>query len=312
MFSNHVLLSKIVFGSIFIANRSTTTTLESSHNHSHHARSKTPGQVVKGGKCQKVTSMLLPKTVKMVVRGGEIEMKKWSYYLTIIGFISFIMFQVGNNTIVADSEQDLVKLVSVLQDEHILVNEWSLYSREIVENKKQDEVVSDLKGQFADWTWTESEGQMTAISTSPNYTQEIKVVTTQTNGQSSTYVMYEVKGKGWDKPSEVFVTKEWQGNLLNIFNGKPSSFSCVKGEFGDKMDKALPVYMNGLLDAFGAEEIEALEEEQFLSTSAFSPLFSGTISEDHDMNLQLGLRKPDGMGGNTTLVVGTPIITIEY
>ena len=29
------------------------------------------------------------------------------------------------------------------------------------------------------------------------------------------------------------------------------------------------------------------------------------------MNLQLGLRK-QGMGGKTTLVVGTPIITIEY
>ncbi len=239
-------------------------------------------------------------------------MKKWSYYLTIIGFISFIMFQVGNNTIVADSEQDLLKLVSVLQDEHILVNEWSLYSREIMENKKQDEIVSELKDQFADWSWTESGEEVTAISTSSNYHQEIKVVSTETNDQSSTYVMYEVKGQGWDEPSEAFVSKEWQGNLLDIFNGKPSTFSCIKGEFGDKMNEALPDYMNGLLKAFDAEEVEALEEDNFLSTSAFSPLFSGTISEDHDMNLQLGLRKPDGMGGNTTLVVGTPIITIEY
>lgn len=239
-------------------------------------------------------------------------MKKWSYYLTIIGFIGFIMFQVGNNTIVADSEQDLLKLVSVLQDEHILVNEWSLYSREIVENKKQNEIVSDLKDQFADWSWTESGEEVTAISTSSNYNEEITVVTTEINGQSSTYIMYEVKGKGWDEPSEAFVKKEWQSNLLDIFHGKPATFSCIKGEFGDKMDEALPVYMNGLLDAFGAEEVEALEEDNFLSTSAFSPLFSGTISEDHDMNLQLGLRKPDGMGGNTTLVVGTPIITIEY
>jgi hypothetical protein len=253
--------------------------------------------------------MLLPKTVKMKVRGGEIEMKKWSFYLVVIGIISFIVLQVGNRTIVADSDQDLLTLVSVLQDEHILVKEWSLYSRKIVESGEQDQVIADLKDQLAGWSWSESDEEtITATSTSTNYNEEIKIVTSQPN----TYVMYEVKGQGWDKQSEAFVTKKWQDQILTIFDGQASTFSCIKGEFGDKMDEALPVFMNGLLDAFDAEKIEALEEENFLSTSAYSPLFSGSISEDHDMNLQLGLRKPDGMGGNTTLVVGTPIITIEY
>lgn len=235
-------------------------------------------------------------------------MKKWSFYLVVIGIISFIVFQVGNKTIVADSDQDLLTLVSVLQDEHILVKEWSLYSREIVESEEQDQVIADLKGHFADWSWSQDQQTITATSTSSNYKEEIKIVTSQPN----TYVMYEVKGQEWDNQSEAFVTKEWQDQLLAIYDGQASTFSCIKGEFGGKMDEALPVYMNGLLDAFDAEKIEALEEENFLSTSAYSSLFSGTISEDHDMNLQLGLRKPDGMGGNTTLVVGTPIITIEY
>ncbi|MGM0901371.1 MAG: YwmB family TATA-box binding protein [Bacillota bacterium] len=231
-------------------------------------------------------------------------MKKWSFYLVVIGIISFIVLQVGNRTIEADSDQDLLTLVSVLQDEHILVKEWSLYSREVVENRDPDQIIADLKDQFADWSWSES----SATSTTSNIHEEIKVVTSQ----SHTYVMYEVKGQGWNEKTEAFVKREWQDHLLTIFDGQASTFSCIKGEFGDKMDEALPVFMNGLLDAFDAEEIEALEEDNFLSTSAYSPLFSGTISEDHDMNLQLGLRKPDGMGGNTTLVVGTPIITIEY
>jgi hypothetical protein len=254
--------------------------------------------------------MLLPKTVKMVVRGGEIEMKKWSFYLVVIGIISFIVLQVGNRTIVADSDQDLLTLVSVLQDEHILVNEWSLYSRKTVENGEQNQIIAELKEEFSEWTWSKSneENQLTATSTSPNYQEEIKIVT----NQAHTYVMYEVKGQDWNEKTEAFVTKEWQDHLVTIFDGQASTFSCIKGEFGDKMDEALPVFMNGLLEAFDAEKVEALEEENFLSTSAYSPLFSGTISEDHDMNLQLGLRKPDGMGGNTTLVVGTPIITIEY
>ncbi|SEN50836.1 TATA-box binding [Mesobacillus persicus] len=247
-------------------------------------------------------------------------MKNRSLYLTIIIIIGFFMFQLGNKTSIAKFEQDLTTLVSVLQDEHILITEWSLYSRETLEKvtteQERAQFVADLKKKFSDWSWSETRDAdhytITATPVSSNYTEKIKIVSTETLGQLHTYAMYEVKGQKWDQQSEGFVSKEWQDRLLDIFTGKASTFSCVKGEFSDKMDEALPTYMNRLLASFNAEEIEALEEDNFLSTSAFSPLFSGTISKDHDMNLQLGLRKPDGMGGNTTLVVGTPIITIEY
>lgn len=247
-------------------------------------------------------------------------MKNKSLYLTIIIIIGFFVFQIGNKTSIAKFEQDLLTLVSVLQDEHILITEWSLYSRETLEDltteQERQQFVADLQKELPDWSWSEKQEAdqyiITATPLSSNYTEEIKIVTTETMGQFLTYVMYEVKGQKWDQQSEAFVSNEWQNRLLDIFTGKASTFSCVKGEFSDKMDEALPIYMNGLLESFNAKEIEALEEDNFVSTSAFSPLFSGTISKDHDMNLQLGLRKPDGMGGNTTLVVGTPIITIEY
>ncbi|MCM3586895.1 YwmB family TATA-box binding protein [Mesobacillus maritimus] len=241
-------------------------------------------------------------------------MKKWSFYLSIIGIIGFIMFQVGNKTIVAnESNQDLTKLVSVLEDEHILINEWSLYSREMMESQKVDHYVTQLKDKFSDWSWShsveENQETITGTSISSDYIEEIKIVA---HGPMQTYVMYEVKGKNWSTHAEDFIAKSWPEQVRTIFHAEPQTFSCIKGEFGDKIDEALPVYMSGLLEAFDAEEIEALEEENFVSTSAYSPLFTETISEDHEMNLQLGLRKPDGMGGNTTLVVGTPIITIEY
>ncbi|HVH96580.1 MAG TPA: YwmB family TATA-box binding protein, partial [Bacillus sp. (in: firmicutes)] len=47
-------------------------------------------------------------------------------------------------------------------------------------------------------------------------------------------------------------------------------------------------------------------------TTAYSPLFGETIQTMTDeINLQLGVRK-QGLGGKTTIVVGTPIITVEY
>jgi hypothetical protein len=41
-------------------------------------------------------------------------------------------------------------------------------------------------------------------------------------------------------------------------------------------------------------------------------LFTGSIENQRDnMNLQIGIRS-ERLGGKTTIVVGTPIITIEY
>jgi hypothetical protein len=237
-------------------------------------------------------------------------MNKWSLYLSIIAIIGFIVFQAGNKTIEANSEQDLKTMVSILNDEHILVTDWSLYTRERMENVQMDKIVLDLKEKFPDWSWQVTEdGSATATSVSNDYVEKIQITSAD---QLHTYVMYEVKGKSWNTESEDFYEKDWQNRLVDIFQGSATTFSCVKGEFSDKIDKSLPTFMNGLLKAFNAEKVEALEEDHFLSTSAYSPKFSGLLSEDHEMNLQLGLRKPNGLGGNTTLVVGTPIITIEY
>jgi hypothetical protein len=86
----------------------------------------------------------------------------------------------------------------------------------------------------------------------------------------------------------------------------------MKGTVGDKMNEALPKTANHLLSVFNATEIEALKEETFMSVSAKSPLFTGSIENQRDnMNLQIGIRS-EGLGAKTTIVVGTPIITIEY
>jgi hypothetical protein len=109
---------------------------------------------------------------------------------------------------------------------------------------------------------------------------------------------------------ETFFTKDQVKNRLsNIFRGNPTIFSGMKGSISDKMDKAVPTIASDLMEIFDAKEIEALKEDNFMSVSANSPMFSDSIGRD--MNLQIGIRS-EGLGGKTTIVVGTPIITIEY
>ncbi|WP_053361049.1 YwmB family TATA-box binding protein [Bacillus sp. FJAT-27251] len=240
--------------------------------------------------------------------------------LSIFGMIGFIVLQAGNRTTVANVDQELATMASVLKDEHILINEWSLYARnemkDVKEQADQEKLAAELQAKFPNWSWEETaEGQhhsLTATSVSSGYTEKIKITASGESGHLRTYVLYEVRGHSWNRRSESFLNEEWQNRLFDIFRGNHTTFSCIKGEISDMIGSSLPNHINGLLEAFNAEEVEALEEETFISTSAYSPLFSGKLSKDHGMNLQLGLRKPDGMGGKTTVVVGTPIITIEY
>lgn len=239
-------------------------------------------------------------------------MKKIPFILSIFGIIGFIVLQAGNKTTVADADHEIKTLASVLQDENILITGWSVYARETLEEENVEELVDGLKVQLSEWTWSGSNGELTAVLESSGIQEKIKIVSTDTNGPVHTYVMYEVRGQQWNKNTETFLNKNLPGRLFDIFRGNATTFSCIEGEINDKIKSALPVYKTKLLKAFQAEEVEGLEEDSFISTSAVSPLFDNSLSNDHEMNMQLGLRKTDRLGAKTTLVVGTPIITIEY
>lgn len=247
-------------------------------------------------------------------------MKKLSFILSIFGIIGFIVLQAGNKTTVADAEQEIQTLASVLQDEDILITGWSLYARESLENVNGQEdvkgLVEDLKAKLPNWTWTggdgSNHGEIIAELKSSRLQEKIKIISTDTNGQVHTYILYEVRGQSWNKNTEAFLNKNLPSRIFDIFRGNATTFSCIEGVINDKINSALPVYKSKLLKAFNAKEIEGLEEESFISTSAFSPLFDKSLSSEHDMNMQLGLRKTERLGGKTTIVVGTPIITIEY
>jgi hypothetical protein len=265
--------------------------------------------------------MLSLVLVTMVLRGGVTKMKKKMTGLLIaIVFIGASFVYHGEKLAQAKENQDLLQLVTVLQGENIDINGWSLHAREKLPTKQLDDVqqhVQTLKKKFPDWTWkmsTDSDKwEATASTASSQGIQEsIQILSTLTNKNPQTYIIYEAQGENFTQETEQFIKEELDGTLSDIFRGNTTIFSCIKGEFNDKMNKTLPITVNRLLDLFQAKEIESINEKDFISTSAYSPLFAdGLTSNENDLNLQLGIRT-QGLGAKTTLVVGTPIITIEY
>jgi TATA-box binding len=253
----------------------------------------------------------------MVVR-GRVEMKRKAKLFICIS----TMLIIGLGTVLgfrqaaeASGDNDLLKIADVFQTEDIMLEEWSYYAREhLVDLKTENEVeeyVKELQASFPDWNWSRKESgekwEVTAVSpTSKHHKEMLQIMATHTKQPIDAYIVYRVSGEEWNKEIESFFTRDqFKTRLSDIFRGKPTVFSCMKGSVNDKIDTAL----SHLLDVFNATEIEALKEDNFMSVSANSPELKDTI--ENNMNLQIGIRS-ERLGAKTTVVVGTPIITIEY
>jgi hypothetical protein len=250
----------------------------------------------------------------------SVEMKNKTMYIVLFLMVGIIFFQFGNQTTVSAGERDtdLEKLVTAFQNENIVLTGWSLYAREHLVNPKSADEVKEyarkLKKEYPNWEWSEKntsqEWEVQAKSpTSKNHQELLQIMATHTKKPMDAYIVYRVSGKKWNKESASFFASDQYKNRLNdIFHGMPTIFSCIKGQLGDKIDSSLTKTTNNLMTFFNAKEIESLKEDHFMSVTANSPMLAGSI--DH-RNLQIGVRT-DGLGAGTTVVVGTPIITIEY
>ncbi|MFB5283560.1 YwmB family TATA-box binding protein [Peribacillus sp. Hz7] len=248
-------------------------------------------------------------------------MYKWNNkMLTYILFSSLLVMVWGNSTTVAKDQLDIVTIAEHLEkEENVSIEEWSVFAREVnneIATKEEFErKVHTLKQKYPDFQWSFfDEGDAwkaeATFSHGSHLTESIRMVTTKEHANIVTYIIYEVKGYKWDKGYPHFLITTLEHRMNGIFMDTPSVFACMEGYISDNMNSALPAQMEKLLQRFNASEIEGVEDENFVSTSAHSTLFTQSL-KNTKINMQLGLRT-DGLGARTSFVIGTPIITFEY
>ncbi len=232
--------------------------------------------------------------------------KKWGVILLLLftsGWLHSEVFGIEKGT-------QIEQIVDVLAKNDVTISSWTVYAREYIEIKEENDFlnkVRKLSKEYADFSWViqkKSEVQK-AIGRKNNET--IQLVSPKTDEKA--YLLYEIKG-----------IKAVQWNNLNehlyeqtkkIFVNNPQIFSCVTGNISGKMVSGLNQFSNQLLRQFHATEIESLQEEAFISISAYNKQWKQTIpTEKKPMNIQLSVRKASL--DTYTVVIGTPIITVEY
>jgi hypothetical protein len=98
-----------------------------------------------------------------------------------------------------------------------------------------------------------------------------------------------------------------------LANSIPQISTCIKGLRADKMeDVALNEMVKNVFAKVKAKEIEGVRSELVTSVSGYSPLTKDYIvTNGKKMNLQVAAHY-DGHLGKTRVLVGSPIVTIEY
>jgi hypothetical protein len=219
-----------------------------------------------------------------------------------------------------ESLQPLKTIARVLQDNKTEIEQWTVYTREYAQYIQNDAAffkkLDELKNENRTFRWyldtNHHMKKATGLSKHPFFQEKIQLVMTVTKDKPQTYILYEVIGLGWSekKWKEIVGTIVKKSNQL--FVKQPTFFACIKGEFSDNMKGGLFYNALHLLREFQATPVESLREESFVSLSAYTGQWKNVLPTDdyQPMNIQLALR--ERLGGKTTVVVGTPIITIEY
>lgn len=216
----------------------------------------------------------------------------------------------------------LLEIAKVMNKHKIDISNWSMYAREDVgkvENFHQyKEEVTKYRNLFPDFSWEETRenGLFKSVGAYENtealIKEQIKFVAYPHKDHYKTYLIYIVSGDNWSNEKMHLLSKTYQLKIGKLFDKYPLIFSCINGQTSDNMEGVLYNQALKILSEFSANPIEALQEEAFVSVSAYNENWKNNIPGiNGEMNIQIALRN-NGLDGSTTVVIGTPIITSEY
>ncbi|MEJ9150993.1 MULTISPECIES: YwmB family TATA-box binding protein [Bacillus] len=234
-------------------------------------------------------------------------------FVIIIGIMGFSIVLLGKNTIAVNPKPEIETLANLAESMNGTISSWSLHTREPIQSEKIGQTVRKLQAEFSHWAWSKNtnsnESSYSAVSTKGNIRQTIQIVS---NENEQSYVLYTVEGSDLKKENLSFIHGGFEENYSKIFIHHPLVFSCIKGKFNGKLKEVLSNQVSSMMTALNAKETEALKEDDLYSISAYSKQFSQSLPlKEKRMNLQIGLRE-EQLDANTSFVIGTPIITVEY
>lgn len=223
----------------------------------------------------------------------------------------------------AKEQEPLLQIVSVMNEVGASIDTWSMKAKGkqglITDEQGYESIVNELRAVTKDFSWEEPTYEdnsivQTAIKRSlQGFITETLIMFTYRSGETyDTTIAYEITGNDWDEARGNDIISLFSTRTSDLFFEKPNFYSCATGKFSDTMDIALSYKAKELMKQLNANFVESIEEESFVSLSAYNRLWDTMLrTNNKKMNLQIALRD-EGKNKPTRVLIGTPILTAEY
>lgn len=175
---------------------------------------------------------------------------------------------------------------------------------EIINNIGMEE--SDIKWE-QEWNSHEKEifAQIKTESSS------ISIVSTKKNNTESYIIVDILDNKVYKSIVDIYNIIE---NTLKKYTSEPEIYTCIAGEYTKKLQiNKYNDILDKILYNMSAEEIDRIQEDNFVSITAYSKLLNENNLEylGNKINLNIGLRYSEDEE-KTLLYMATPIIKLDY
>ncbi|MDC3425019.1 YwmB family TATA-box binding protein [Aquibacillus sp. 3ASR75-11] len=238
--------------------------------------------------------------------------KSYTFIAIIVLLLSIIYVNTTNAT--TSSFREIKEMDKALQRENLEVSKWQIIVKESVTRDRMNQLKPKVKEFFSVSTF-ETEETSEVEKLSAPIPQKNKQVTEQ-------FTILEPKAS--DEYVEVIYTMT--GTVLNedtimnnssklaklsntLFTSKMLKFSCVTSTTSDKINSVN--FFEKIEDTLQVQPLNQLDENGFHVQSGYTQKWESSIPyENNQMNVQVAIR--EGLGGKTTITIGTPIITSEY
>ena len=157
--------------------------------------------------------------------------------------------------------------------------------------------------------WSQNEKQI--YIQSKNEDTSVSIVGIK-KSSSESYIMVDIlNNKVYKNIVDIYAILE---DYLNKYSQDVKIYTCIAGEYGKKLqnDKYDDI-LNKILYNMNAKVIEKVQEENFLSVSAYTKLLKENYLESfgNKINLNIGIRYSEN-DEKTLIYIATPIIKLDY
>ncbi|EOR21447.1 MULTISPECIES: YwmB family TATA-box binding protein [Bacillaceae] len=215
------------------------------------------------------------------------------------------------------ADNELSQITKIANKNNIKVTTWSMYIKEPIgqftKMRDLDQAISTFMRTEKDYTWSKKQAEKDHYKIEGNkkssnleMEEKILIIIYSQKGKYNLSITYDVKGD-WNE-------SKWP-RIFNMYKQKIENYSTFYTVQGTT-DIEQPLYTEAseLLVSFSGEELQSLNEDNFISLSAYTKRLETKLplGDNQYMNLHIAYRLTNESADQVKVTIGTPIITSEY